>query len=225
MAEIRRQPELLIKTKRRAFEPVWTVLYAILLVVLAILAARLYVASRYLIVPVDGHSMEQTIPDKSVLYATRNMASVERGDIVVIDVTDVGCFSSLPADKSGKRYLIKRLIAVGGDRIKCEGGVVYLDSGEGYRALGEEYLNDFRDEEGYRTSDFGEVVLKEDEIFVMGDHRGHSDDSRLLAKQGDAPLKASMLTGLVLEWSIPGSDIDGGAEQFFVEGFINGFFR
>ncbi len=219
MEKYRKQPTPL-KDKEPRSGLLWTVLYLILVVIVAILAGRLYVVNSYLIVPVDGSSMEQTVHDGDTVYATRNTDGVRRGDIVVVEVSNVSHFSRLPTDRYGRSYIIKRLIAVGGDRVKCENGVVYLDRGEGYQEVEEGYLA-----EGTVTEDFEEVVLGEGEIFVMGDHREKSDDSRELHRVGAKNLQKTMLTGVVLGWSLPGSAQNGGIEQFFVEGFLNGFLR
>lgn len=214
------QPELLIEKRRRTSRPYWTALYIILLAVIVVLAGRLYVVNRYFLVTVFQVSMLETLHDGDAVYATRDVNTVQRGDIVVVDVTEVDDFRDVPSDDTGKRHIIKRLIAVGGDKLKCEHGKLMLDTGDGYRELAEPYLS-----ETVRTLDFPEIVLKEDEIFVMGDNRGFSADSRKLAQSGSPQLKRDSLAGVVLAWSIPGSGVSGGAEEFFVKGFIAGFFK
>lgn len=213
-----RQPELLIEKRRRTFQPFWTALYIILLAVIVILAGRLYVVNRYFLVTVFQDSMRETLHNGDAVYATRDVDTARRGDIVVVDVKDVAEFGDVPSDDSGQ-HIIKRLIAVGGDKLKCEHGKLMLDTGDGYRELDEPYLS-----ENVRTLDFAEVVLKADEIFVMGDNRGGSADSRRLALNGSPALKRERLMGVVLAWSIPGSGGSGGVEEFFIKGFIEGFF-
>ena len=214
------QPELLIKKRRRTFQPFWTALYIILIAVIVVLAGRLYVVNRYFLVTVFQDSMFATLHDGDTVYATRDVNSVRRGDIVVVDVTETDSFRNVPLDDAKERHIIKRLIAIGGDRIKCEQGKLMLDTGEGYRELDEPYLS-----ETVQTADFGEVVLKADEIFVMGDNRGVSEDSRFLEESGAPHLVRDQLMGVVLAWSVPGNGGTGGAEEFFVKGFIAGFFK
>ena len=73
----------------------------------------------------------------------------------------------------GKTSYIKRVIAVGGEHIKIEDGNVYIN-GELYE---EPYLP-----EGTETTDGGgyflDLTVPEETVFVMGDNRGDSTDSR-----------------------------------------------
>ena len=70
---------------------------------------------------------------------------------------------------SGNEDLIKRVIAVGGDTIEGRGGHVIVN---GHR-LPEPYLP-----KGTVTSSFGPISVPKNHVFVMGDNRGNSDDSR-----------------------------------------------
>lgn len=64
---------------------------------------------------------------------------------------------------------IKRVIAVGGDTVEGREGRVYLNG----EPLEEPYLA-----EGTQTGNFAPVTIPEGQIFVMGDNRNNSDDSR-----------------------------------------------
>ena len=70
-----------------------------------------------------------------------------------------------------KTSYIKRVIGIAGDHIKIEGGKVYLNGKE----LDEPYLRD-----GIQTEQkvFTDIVVPENCIFVMGDNRPQSMDSR-----------------------------------------------
>lgn len=70
-----------------------------------------------------------------------------------------------------KSSYIKRVIGVAGDHIKIEDGKVYRNGEE----LKEDYLAEGVITEGKNYSD---VFVPENCIFVMGDNRGHSVDSR-----------------------------------------------
>lgn len=111
---------------------------------------------------------------------------VSRGDVVVFERevgvgmveepdepfwTDISnAFRSLFGfPTAGSQDFIKRVIAIEGDVVKAEQGVVYING----EPIDEPYLP-----EGTQTSDFGRVKIGEDEIFVMGDNRANSDDSR-----------------------------------------------
>ncbi|HUE60109.1 MAG TPA: signal peptidase I [Acidimicrobiales bacterium] len=65
--------------------------------------------------------------------------------------------------------LIKRVIALPGETVSGRGGRIYVGS----EVLVEPYLP-----VGTLTSDFGPVAVPKGDIWVMGDNRGNSDDSR-----------------------------------------------
>jgi signal peptidase I len=84
---------------------------------------------------------------------------ISRGDIVVF---------RYPRDTS--KSFIKRVIAVGGDRVVIDKGRVYLNG----QLLREPYVpKEYAD-----SRSTAEITVPIGEFFVMGDHRSMSDDSR-----------------------------------------------
>jgi signal peptidase I len=91
----------------------------------------------------------------------------ERGDIVVFDSVN-----------EDDQTLIKRVVGVAEDEIQVQGGVLYVND----EAQEEPYLNDADQFRSY----YGPTVVPEGHIFVMGDNRGNSADSRVF---GPLPLE------------------------------------
>ena len=98
----------------------------------------------------------------------------ERGDIVV-----------LMADGFMDEPLVKRVIALGGDTVEIDGeeGVVYVNG----EALYEPYINDLAGQAMYTGDLTGAFTVPEGEVFVMGDNRNGSSDSRKLYEIGTIP--------------------------------------
>ncbi|MDQ3877221.1 MAG: signal peptidase I [Actinomycetota bacterium] len=88
--------------------------------------------------------------------------------------------------------LIKRVIAVGGDTVEGKDGRVFVNG----KPISEPYLPD-----GTTTSPFGPVQVPSGRLWVMGDNRGNSDDSRNF---GTIPESSVVGHAFVLVW--PPSD-------------------
>ena len=116
---------------------------------------------------VKESSMEPTLYENNYLfinklaYKTKDYPEYE--DIIVFK-------SGLETDDGkGKKLLIKRVIGVEGDVITVSEGVVYRN---GY-PLEEPYTL-----EGYTNGTVSELTVPQDQVFVMGDNRSISLDSR-----------------------------------------------
>lgn len=133
----------------------WIVSIAVA-VVLALLI-RTFIVELYL---VDGPSMRPTLQSAERLVVNKfiyRFRAPERGEILVFQY---------PRDPS--RDFIKRVIAVPGDTIAIKEGRVYVNG----QLMNEPYILS-------RTrGDYPEATVPEDSIFVMGDNRNNSEDSR-----------------------------------------------
>ncbi len=118
------------------------------------------------VVVVVGTSMEGTLidGDRLVLLSSTVYKNPQQGDIIV---------ASKESFKSGE-CIVKRVIATEGQKVDIHDGIVYVDD----VALEESYLADGV----YTWADDSAVdfplVVDEGKIFVLGDNRGASLDSR-----------------------------------------------
>ena len=113
---------------------------------------------------VDGNSMFPTLKDNDYLLINKLLYKLdepEREDIIVA--------KSKLLDKNNKnKKIVKRIVGLPNDHIIIKDGYVYVNS----KKIEEEYLEDF-----YTIGNI-DIVVPNDEIFVLGDNRFDSLDSR-----------------------------------------------
>jgi signal peptidase I len=137
-------------------------------------ASVLIITFLYQPVRVEGTSMLPRLEDRDRLFINKfvyRIASIERGDVVVFHY---------PRDPE-KSY-IKRVIALPGDRLRIDHGRVWLNG----QPQSESYVP-LMDED---TRSLAEIVVPDDNYFVMGDHRSISSDSREFG-----PVERSLIYG------------------------------
>ncbi|MCJ7687963.1 MAG: signal peptidase I [Clostridiaceae bacterium] len=112
------------------------------------------------VVTVNGESMVPTLHSNDKLILERvayRITSPKRNDIVVIRYhADI------------RERIIKRVIAVSGDTVKISDNILYING----KTINEYYKN-----VGFMR-DFDEVKVPLDAVFVLGDNRNFSSDSR-----------------------------------------------
>lgn len=173
------------------------------------------------IVRVDGSSMYPTLVNNDRLIVTKLGYTPKQGDIVILDseyknreeyyaklamdegkaelstVSKWWNYLSVP-DNLKKKYYVKRIIALPGQTVDLVDGKVYIDGEE----LSEPYYDGI-------TSSIDPTVeypitVDEDMVFVMGDNRMHSKDSRS-SELGQVPYDAILGKSQIRIW--PLSDI------------------
>ncbi len=160
------QPEATPSPSRRSLGCLFEVVETLVLTLIIFVVIQTFVAQPY---RVQQDSMEQTLePDQYVLVdkLTPRFDDFKRGDIVV--------FNPPPgaAEPNGPPY-IKRVIGLPGDNVDVHDGKVFVNG----TALVEPYLY-----EGQPTEASGGVshwVVPAGDLFVLGDHREVSADSRI----------------------------------------------
>jgi signal peptidase I len=113
-----------------------------------------------------------------------HLHDIHRGDIVVFERPERVADTDI-------KDLIKRVVGLSGDTVEGRDGRVWVNG----KALDEGYLDD-----GITTSQFPRQTIARGEIWVMGDNRGNSEDSRFFG-----PIKKDLVVGraFVRVWPIP----------------------
>ena len=130
----------------------------------AVVGVVLLFTFAFRLIGVNGPSMQDTLYTGDRLLVLNAMfCDFKAGDVVVINDYNAELDDTL----------VKRIIAVGGQTVDIDSatGTVYVDGA----ALDEPYVKG-----GTQAADGTRfpLTLAEDEVFVMGDHRDHSTDSR-----------------------------------------------
>lgn len=104
----------------------------------------------------NGPSMMPTVNDSEIIISLK-VGMIKRNDIVSVYL------------KEEDKHLLKRAVAVPGDRVEIKDGELYING---------RLDNSFKSKEKYFLWDGTDISLSDDEYYVLGDNRDNSMDSR-----------------------------------------------
>jgi signal peptidase I len=146
----------------------WEWIKAIAIAVVLVILIRWLVFKPFI---VDGPSMQPNFHTGERLIVSEwvyKFRKPHRGEVVVFHATP-------------EKDYIKRVIALPGETIKITGGKVYINGQELKEPYIEKAVEDYR--KAYNAdynADFPEQKVPEGQVFVMGDNRVDSSDSRII---------------------------------------------
>ncbi|WP_093212404.1 signal peptidase I [Sediminibacillus albus] len=146
----------------------WKIIRTVAIAGILAFLFRSYLFASYV---VDGKSMEPTLHDENLIMVNK----------MVYDLRDIDRFDVIVFHANKKEDYVKRVIGTPGDTIEYKDDKLYLNG----EKVDEKYLEPFREDDGQPlTEDFtlndvtGSRVVPEGQLFVMGDNRRESLDSR-----------------------------------------------
>ena len=150
-------------------------------VVTSIIAVVILFTFVFRVVGIDGPSMMNTLNDtygqeghtNDMVIISHMFYKPERGDIVVVSRNWSN--EEFDLESTSQQPIVKRVIAIAGDKIEInyETGRVWLNDEE----LSEPYIRETILESNRATTPMP-YILREGQVFLMGDNRNRSQDSR-----------------------------------------------
>jgi signal peptidase I len=150
----------------------WIVVIGIALLVAFLV--RTFVLAHFV---VEGHSMDVTLHDGDRVFVNKlsyRLHEPNRGDVVVLH----------QSTGAGERDLIKRVIGLEGETIEMRSCEVRIDG----EVLEEPYLDPEVVPPSNCGGDFPPTEVPDNHVFVMGDNRPGSQDSRAIGPVADGDL-------------------------------------
>jgi signal peptidase I len=166
------------------FKQIWSWTRSLGIAVVLVLFVGIFIFQPY---KVDGHSMDPSLQDKERIYVSKLNHTFsylpDFGDIVIIDsrvhrdrtfkddLMENSLWQLLNGKSGNQTFYVKRVIGLPGDTLQFKEHKVFRNG----VALQESYINETMD---YVSADI--LTVPDKHIFVMGDNRNHSNDSRAI---------------------------------------------
>jgi len=150
------------KKKKISFRIIKEILSYIVVIVIAVFLGLAVTYFFGVSTKIIGDSMEPVLYNGQTIYLDRFsyvLGKPNAGDVVAF----------LPNGNENEHYSVKRVIAVGGDRVKIQDGICYVNGSES------PHVTERIAEAGIAANEF---LLEPDTYFCIGDNTGNSEDSR-----------------------------------------------
>ncbi|MBX4188702.1 signal peptidase I [Candidatus Saccharibacteria bacterium] len=155
---------------------------------------------------VDGQSMETTLQNGDRLIVNKIPRTISRidghqyvpnrGDIIIFNQQGLPGFV-------GEKQLIKRVIGLPGERVVVNGGKITIYNQAHPSGFNPDTTGDYHITAPTTIGDF-DGTLKSDELFVCGDNRGNSEDSRYFG-----PIKTDQVVAKLVLRILPVKNAQG----------------
>ena len=158
-----------------------------------VIASVLWLRTGYVLSTVSSESMTPTYAVGDRIVAERvGRDEVRRGDVVLY---------TAPERYEGGMTVVQRVIGVGGDHVVCceDAGTARERITVDGKPLSESYVQDGVADGMRRPYD---VTVPEDRLFLLGDHRLNSRDSRFFAEDHGGTVPVGAVVGRVTDSSV-----------------------
>lgn len=158
------------KRKERLKYRLRTILEFVSMIVVIFVVFRIVVGMS----PIEGDSMYPTLRDKDTVFYNRLTKDYVKDDVIAIDMAN------------GEMY-VKRIVAVAGDTVNLADGKLYVNG----KVVKEPKV--YGETNPTKGGLVYPITVKEGQVFVLGDNREISDDSRMFGPVNISDTKGKLL--------------------------------